>query len=62
MTGAEFIYLMIGAGVGTICGFLIGYNHKLTDAELRSANDERSIDFPENSKIKSPDDWPRGGI
>jgi len=45
MTGAEFIYLMIGAGVGTICGFLIGYNHKLTDAELRSANDEHGKDY-----------------
>jgi len=34
MTGAEFIYLMIGAGTGTICGFLLGYI-KLTDAEVR---------------------------
>ena len=65
---AEIILFLAINWIVLNIGMLIGawwQSRKPSDAEMRLIHhmkDEHSIDFPENSKIKSPDDWPRGGI
>lgn len=56
--------LLVGAPIG-VFAYWLWLN--MTDGELRQAHhtrqdDEHAIGYPEDSKMKSPDDWPRGGL
>jgi len=53
-----------------IVGLVVGawWNSRpISDLEKREIHhtrhdDEHAIGYPEDSKMKSPDDWPRGGL